>query len=140
LADKNAMAHSVESRLPFLDYRLVEFAFSLPDALKIRSGQTKYILRLGMRGVLPEAVRRRQDKVGFYLLLPEWFRQEPLRSFVWDVVRSSSLRQRPYFDPEGCRREFERFLKGGPYQQLWRWLNAELWLRQYVDHPPQLSA
>jgi asparagine synthase (glutamine-hydrolysing) len=139
LCDRNAMAHSVESRFPFLDYRLVEWAFSLPDRLKIRFGQTKYILRQAVRGVMPERVRRRQDKMGFYLVLSEWLRREPLRSFVLDMAESSSAGSRPYFDPEGCRQGVRRFLEGGPYHHFWRWLNTELWLRQRVDQASRVA-
>jgi asparagine synthase (glutamine-hydrolysing) len=63
--DRNSMLHSIESRLPFLDYRLVEFGLSLPDEFKLRDGATKAVVREGLRGVLPEAIRTRHDKVGF---------------------------------------------------------------------------
>ena len=63
--DKNASAHSVETRLPFLDYRLVEIVSSMPLNQKLRNGWTKYILRKAMRKILPEKIRLRKDKVGF---------------------------------------------------------------------------
>jgi asparagine synthase (glutamine-hydrolysing) len=63
--DRNSMAHSIEARVPFLDHRLVEFAFSLPDHLKINGARTKHVLREAMAGVLPESVRTRKDKLGF---------------------------------------------------------------------------
>jgi len=63
--DRNSMAHSVESRLPFLDYRLVEFCLSLPDNYKIRHGKRKYLLRKALREELPKKVRQRYDKMGF---------------------------------------------------------------------------
>src|SRR5207249_206035 len=61
--DRNSMAHSVESRTPFLDYRLVEFLLSLPSHYKISQGMTKRVLRQGMQGILPEAIRLRTDKL-----------------------------------------------------------------------------
>lgn len=63
--DKNSMAHSIEARLPFLDYRLVEMSLSLPDAYKIRNGWTKWILRNVMAGRMPGAVVWRKNKFGF---------------------------------------------------------------------------
>ena len=63
--DRNSMAFSIESRVPFLDHRLVEFAFSLRDEEKIRGTETKYILRQALEGILPDAITNRQDKKGF---------------------------------------------------------------------------
>ncbi len=63
--DRNAMAFGVESRLPFLDHHLVEYALSLPDHLKIHQGIRKYILREAMRSYLPEKIYHRYDKIGF---------------------------------------------------------------------------
>jgi asparagine synthase (glutamine-hydrolysing) len=63
--DRNSMAFSIESRVPFLDHRLVEFAFSLPDEDKIHKGETKYILRQSMKRILPESIANRKDKKGF---------------------------------------------------------------------------
>lgn len=64
-ADRNSMAHSIEVRLPFLSHKLVEFVFSIPDRLIYRDGKTKFILREGMKSVLPETVYNRTDKIGF---------------------------------------------------------------------------
>ena len=71
-ADRNSMAHSREIRLPFLDHRLVEFIFSLPDSLIIRNGWTKWILRQALRGVVPDAILNRIDKLGYEPPQREW--------------------------------------------------------------------
>jgi asparagine synthase (glutamine-hydrolysing) len=71
-ADRNSMAHSREVRLPFLDHRLVEFIFSLPDSLIIRNGWTKWILRQALRGVVPDAILNRIDKLGYEPPQREW--------------------------------------------------------------------
>ncbi len=73
--DRDSMAHSIESRVPFLDYRLVEFALGLPDEMKISGGTTKRVLREAMKGILPEAVRTRQDKLGFATPEEVWVRE-----------------------------------------------------------------
>jgi asparagine synthase (glutamine-hydrolysing) len=79
--DRNSMAHSVESRTPFLDYRLVEFILGLPSEFKISQGWTKRVLRESMKGVLPEKIRTRIDKLGFVTAEEEWVRKEASAKF-----------------------------------------------------------
>jgi asparagine synthase (glutamine-hydrolysing) len=74
--DRDSMAHSVESRLPFLDYRLVEFVIGLPAEFKLWDGTTKRVLRAAMHGILPEKVRNRMDKMGFVTPEEVWIREE----------------------------------------------------------------
>lgn len=73
--DRNAMAHSIESRAPFLDYRLVEFVFNLPSDYKVNLGVTKYVMREGLKDILPELIRQRMDKLGFATPEDVWIRQ-----------------------------------------------------------------
>ena len=80
-ADRNSMAHSREVRLPFLDHRLVEFVFSLPDRLIIKGGWTKWILREAFRGIVPEAISFRADKLGYMPPQERW-----LDGLVWKDV------------------------------------------------------
>lgn len=75
--DRDSMAHSIESRLPFLDYRFVEYVMSLPDDYKVSGGVTKKVLREGMKGILPEPVRQRVDKLGFATPEEVWIRHNP---------------------------------------------------------------
>lgn len=70
--DRNSMAWSIESRVPFLDYRLVEFLAGVPDYMKLRRGVTKVVFREAMRGVMPESVRVRTDKMGFVTPEETW--------------------------------------------------------------------
>jgi asparagine synthase (glutamine-hydrolysing) len=132
--DRNSMAHSIESRVPFLDYRLVELVFSLPANYKIRNGTTKWIFREAMRGILPEVVRTRQDKVGFSTPEDKWFRGL-LRGLIGDIIESPSFQARPYFDGMRIRSLFERHCQReiniSPF--IWRWVNLELWLRRFID-------
>jgi asparagine synthase (glutamine-hydrolysing) len=74
-ADRNAMAHSVEVRLPFLSHELVEFVFSLPNTMFINEGWSKYILRRSMEDVLPTEIAWRKDKVGYEPPQTDWFSQ-----------------------------------------------------------------
>jgi len=75
--DRDSMAHSIEARVPFLDYRLIELALGLPDEYRIDGGVTKIVLREAMRGVLPEKVRLRTDKLGFQMDDEGWLRRDP---------------------------------------------------------------
>src|SRR4030065_2433939 len=86
------MAHSVESRVPFLDYRLVEFVLGLPDEFKLSNGITKRILREGMRGILPDRIRYRMDKLGFETPEEVWIKEHApdlFRSKLQKAVDSS---------------------------------------------------
>jgi asparagine synthase (glutamine-hydrolysing) len=73
--DRNSMAWSIESRVPFLDYRLVELLAGLPDEAKLRRGVTKVVLRDALKGIIPESVRARTDKMGFVTPEEVWLRQ-----------------------------------------------------------------
>lgn len=74
--DRNAMAHGIESRVPYLDHKLVELALSIPARYKIRAGQTKWALRAAMEGVVPDRVRMRRDKMQFDTAELRYFRKE----------------------------------------------------------------
>ena len=77
--DRNSMAASVESRLPFLDHRLVEFCLNLPDQLKINKARRKHILREAMRPFLPDSIYRRYNKLGFATPQEAWIEEAPER-------------------------------------------------------------
>ncbi len=78
--DRNSMAFSIESRVPFLDHRLVEYGFSLPIKWRLKNGETKYILREAMQDVLPDAIYKRKDKKGFVTPGEQRWAQGPLKS------------------------------------------------------------
>lgn len=85
--DRNSSAHSVEARVPFLDHRLVELAFTLQPEWHLRGSANKFILREAMRARIPEIVRARPDKMGFPTAAPQWLRKdlyEPIREVVQD--------------------------------------------------------
>ncbi len=139
--DRDSMAFSVEARVPFLDVRLVELAFALPARLKISGGMTKVALREALRGVLPDPVRVRTDKMGFVTPETAWLRG-PLRSWATDILHSSEFRSRPFFDHAKVREYFKKFLDGhsdrsGP---IWRWIVLELWLRQADERRARAAA
>lgn len=86
--DRNSMACSVESRIPFLDYRLVEFCLSLPDEYKLYRGWTKRVMRTSMKGVLPEPIRIRTDKIGFATPEEIWIKDRAPEKFRSALVRA----------------------------------------------------
>jgi asparagine synthase (glutamine-hydrolysing) len=104
--DRNSMAHSVEVRLPFLDYRLVSLVFGLPANWKMRGPWNKFVLREAMRNRIPESVRTRVDKMGFPVPTKEWFASalyEPMQ----DLLNSQGLRERGIYNVENIRRDLE---------------------------------
>lgn len=91
--DRDSMAHSIESRVPFLDYRLVEYVLGLPDECKIAAGITKRVLREGMRGILPEAIRQRMDKLGFVTPEEVWVRERSTARFRAALAEAITVSQ-----------------------------------------------
>lgn len=132
--DRDSMAFSIEARVPFLDVRLVEFAYRLPGSAKIRDGWTKAILREALADELPAGVARRTDKMGFLTPEARWLRG-PLQAWSREIVFSPEFRQRPYFDVKGAHDYFERFMKGEEHRSgpIWRWMVLDLWIRQQVE-------
>lgn len=90
--DRQSMAHSIESRLPFLDYRLVEFLASIPAAYKIHQGWTKYLSRLAMQNKLPNTIVWRKDKMGWPDPVEYWFDGE-LKGWLLEEITTSELLQ-----------------------------------------------
>lgn len=131
--DKNSSAFSLESRVPFLDPRLVEFIFSLPEDLIINRGVNKYILRQSQKDLLPQKIYNRQWKVGFTTPEEAWFRRQGER--ILDIFRSKSFKRRDYWKAQEVSNAFYRFLSAdeGDSMLFWRFLNLEIWLRIFID-------
>lgn len=132
--DRDSMAFSIEARVPFLDVRLVEFAFRLPGAAKIRDGWTKAIVRDALAREIPVGVARRTDKMGFLTPETEWLRG-PLQAWAREIVFSPEFRQRPYFDVPAAYAYFERFMSGEEHRSgpIWRWIMLDIWIRQQAE-------
>ena len=105
------MAHSVEARLPFMDYRLVEFLFSLPSYWKLRGELNKFVLREGMKGTIPDVVRDRVDKMGFPTSAKKWF-AGPLYAPMRDLLASRRTRERGLYDVDRIELDLERHKAG----------------------------
>jgi asparagine synthase (glutamine-hydrolysing) len=132
--DRNSMAHSIEARVPFLDYRLVEFMFTLPSAQKIHHGYTKVIMREALKGKIPETIRKRTDKMGFVTPERVWLTNE-LSEWVESILNSSSFHSRYYFNISEIQTAYNEFKSGhlDLTALAWRWINLELWLQQMIE-------
>lgn len=130
--DRNSMAHSIESRMPFLDYELVEFSVRCRPSLKLRNGWTKWILREALQGTLPEQIRLRKSKLGFDTPESNWLRVG-LRNGQSRLWQSPDLRLKRFISAEKLSRECVRFLNGQrsalPPEILFRALSLEMWAR-----------
>lgn len=111
IEDRNSMAHSVETRLPFLDYRVVSLLFGLPAEWKVRGPWNKFILREAMRGRIPESVRARPDKMGFPTAGRKWFAHD-LYEPMADLLASRSVRERGIYNVPRVVRDLERHRQG----------------------------
>lgn len=129
--DRDSMAHSVESRTPFLDYRLVEFNLGLPGHFKIHEGWTKHVMREGMKDILPPSICWRMDKMGFLTAEEEWVCRERPAEFMCLVEESLELSQ-GIFKPK-VRDLALRMMKGKlPYNStLWRQITFSKWLELF---------
>ncbi len=129
--DRNSMAHSVESRVPYLDYRLVEYAMSLPGELKIQDATTKAVLRESMRGTIPDVIRERKDKMAFVTAEKVWFREQ---SQVFRPLLERSCELAPeVFDGKGVMDLFEKTASGKRHANsvLWRILCVGAWMERF---------
>jgi asparagine synthase (glutamine-hydrolysing) len=145
--DRFSMAFSLESRVPFLDHRLVRFAARLPDIHKIHEGTTKTILRQAMRNQLPSMTCERRDKMGYPTPGIEWL-CTTARDYVQDLLHSKAIREHGVFCASTLQKRFDLMCRGGSKsREFWRWLSTEVWMRQFLDSPsmsrsgkPQLAS
>jgi asparagine synthase (glutamine-hydrolysing) len=130
--DQMSMAASIESRVPFLDHKLVEFTAKMPTRMKIRGRQTKWILREAMRGILPTEIIER-PKMGFPVPLGDWLRGE-FKSFVGEYVLSERATARGIFNRDFVGELVARHNAGEDHAtRIFRLINLEIWHRQFVD-------
>jgi len=130
--DQMSMAASIESRVPFLDHKLVEYTARLPERMKLRGWTTKYILRRSMEGVLPEAILKR-PKMGFPVPVGAWFRGR-FRGVVDEYVLGERATARGLFDQNFVRRLVAEHEAGVNHsERLWALVNFEMWQRQFID-------
>lgn len=123
--DRNSMAFSIETRVPFMDYRLVEFLFSVPTKYKIRNGMTKSILRDAMTGIIPEEIKMRISKLGFATPQNEWMNKE-LREYFLNYFNEM---RNPYLDHENILLSFKSGKKDNDF--FFRMFCFDKWYQQH---------
>ncbi len=138
--DRNSMAFSIEARVPFLDYRVVEFAFSLPPAAKLDHGLTKRVLREAMAGIVPASILARTDKRGFETPVVRWIVDRHAGWLRSTLVGGRAV-ERGLLDRDRLSAFLERRLARprGPGHDVWRLLSLELWLRACVEGRPSAA-
>ncbi len=131
--DQMSMAASVESRVPFLDHKLVEYTARLPERLKLRGWTTKYILRRSMKDVLPEAILKRR-KMGFPVPVGAWLRGR-YAHVLDEFVLGERATARGIFDEGFVRRIVSEHRAGREdhTERLWSLVNFEMWQRRFID-------
>ena len=122
------MAFSIESRVPFLDHRLVEYSFSLPDQLKLNMGWSKKVLRESMRGIMPKPIIDRKDKKGF--VTPgesKW-----LRGAFQPLLEQTKKGQTPFLNHSKVNKVIEDYEKGNNQNArlVWRLAMLDKWVRE----------
>jgi asparagine synthase (glutamine-hydrolysing) len=125
--DRMSMATSLETRVPLLDYRLVEFALNIPDGLKIARGKTKIILREAVQHLLPSKVLKK-PKEGFSIPLKDWLRG-PLKPVMMDLIGPESIRRQGYFNHETVSKMIEDHMnqRANHSHRLWALMVFEIW-------------
>ncbi|HVG19431.1 MAG TPA: asparagine synthase (glutamine-hydrolyzing) [Blastocatellia bacterium] len=130
--DQMSMAASIESRVPFLDHKLVEFAARMPVGMKLRGLTTKYVLRRAMRDRLPKEILTRK-KMGFPVPVGSWLRG-PFRHVVDEYVLGPRASERGIFDHGFVESVVARHMAGENHdERLWSLINFEIWQRQFID-------
>lgn len=127
--DRASMAVALEARVPLIDYRVVEFAWRLPMAMKVREGQGKWILRQVLDRYVPRQLIDR-PKMGFGVPLGEWLRG-PLREWAEDLLSESTLAAQGLLQVDLVRRTWQEHISGreGRADQLWAVLMLQSWMR-----------
>lgn len=132
--DISSMANSLETRSPFLDHKLVEFAASLAPNLKLKGWTTKYILKKALAGILPKEILQRK-KSGFGVPIGRWLRQE-LKNYAYDILLDEKSINRGYFEKETIKSLLDEHVEGkiDHGARIWSLLNLELWHQMFIDN------
>jgi asparagine synthase (glutamine-hydrolysing) len=129
--DRMSMAHGLESRVPFLDHPLVEFAATLPANIKFENGELKHLLKITFGDIIPERIINRKDKMGFPVPLSDWIKGD-LSEFVYDTFSSTNAKRREYLNPNfNIKTLISEDLKFS--RKLWGLLSLEIWQQTFHD-------
>jgi asparagine synthase (glutamine-hydrolysing) len=134
--DRMAMAHGVESRVPFLDHRLVELAFSLPSSYKIHPPFGKYVHREAMKDIIPADIYNRKDKAIFSTPFYSSWMQNHLKEYISDIFASDEFKQRGIYNLPIIKQKWTAFRSGSKTnaEMLFNILALETWFRSYSKY------
>jgi len=144
--DRISAVFSMQCRYPYLDPRIVEFAFQIPSNQKIRHGWTKYVLRKAVKGIIPETIRKKRKKFGTPIPQQRWMRE--LRKNILELLESEKFEKRGYFNKKAVTKVFNLYFEGKLTRLereyyanlLWRIINLELWLEIFIDEKAKLTS
>jgi len=131
-ADRNSMTFSVESRLPFLTPQMAELIFSLPESYLIdQKATSKAVFRKAMRGVVPNSVLDRKDKIGFNSPEELWFKNNP--EWIENILKSETAKKIPFLNQKEMIAEWQSCVQGDTRYdwRFWRWVNLIKWSEIY---------
>lgn len=132
--DRNSMAWSIESRVPFLDYRLVEWTVAAPTGVKLAGGRTKAVLRKALRGLVPDEILDRRDKMGFVTAQEVWMKKE-LQPAIEQCFSDESFPLASFFDQKVLLAEYRNWLVNGKgtvsQQELFRVFILARWVKRF---------
>ena len=135
--DRVSMAHGIEARTPYLDYKIVEFAAKMPSNVKFKDGNLKHILRKAARPYIPDSVYQRKDKMGFPTPLSEWI-SGPAKTFVMDIFNSKNAKERVYINYQSILNQLEKEPRFS--RKIWGFLCLELWYQEFEDKENEFHA
>jgi len=135
--DRMSMAHGVESRVPFLDHPLIEFAATVPADIKFKDGQLKHLLKNTFSKELPPEILGRRDKMGFPVPLKEWFASE-LNEFVLEIFANMKAKNRDFVNMDAVLKNFGE--SGQFSRKTWALLSLELWQQEFHDKASEYKA
>jgi len=128
--DRMSMAVSIESRVPILDYRIIELASKMPPAMKFAGGKTKAMLIKSVKNILPKEIIERKDKMGFPTPINNWLAGD-LREYALDILTSQKAKERGYLNTTAIEKQISE--SGKFSRDLWGALNLEMWHRKFID-------
>lgn len=135
--DRTSMAASIESRVPLLDHRIVEFMATIPPNIKFAGGRVKHLFKEAVRNTVPKKILGRQDKMGFPTPLAQWTKGVA-RDFVRDTLLSNRVRERGIYNVNAIERAIDNEREFG--RVVWGLLCLELWHRVFIDGDMQINA
>ena len=128
--DRMSMAHGLESRVPFLDHKLIELAATIPADIKFKNGELKRLLVRTFDSILPNSITQRKDKMGFPVPLNEWMQGE-LKDFVCGIFETGRDRGREFFNTDVILENLSR--EGKFSRKIWGLLSLEVWMQEFHD-------